>query len=150
MRWTSVFVGVLLFFFLRGRPRGEERSLGCKLCRAALSEPCRLEASAHRAFWRSGAPPLDEVLVGDLGASRDAYLLFTEFLDVVGIGRSAPVALLLGSPRLQLHAADFVCDQGRPRPEVVDILRQQMPAQDRELACQRDGGDLMPALRSNP
>jgi len=90
------------------------------------------------------------VLVGGLGATCDLHLLLPQFLDVVGIAWSAPVALLLGLSGLQFHAPDLVRDQRWPRPEVVDFLRQQVPAQHGELARERDGGDLMTALRPDP
>ena len=151
MRWTSDFVGVLLFSFRAG-------DLVAKSGASAESSagpphsfvPGRIEALAYP-LSRSSRPPLaDEALIGSLGAACDAHLLVPQFLDAIGMCRSTPVALLLRSPRLQFHAADLVRGQGRPRPEVVDVLRQQMPAQDRELARQGDGGDLVPALRPDP
>ena len=76
-----------------------------------------------------GAPLPDEVFVGGLGARTcDLHLLLPQCLDVVSIGRSAPVALLL---RVALPAAPCpgpcLLRGCRPRPEVVDILRQQVP-----------------------
>jgi len=45
------------------------------------------------------------------------------------------------------HAANLLGDEGRTPPEIIDVLGEQMPAQNRELAGDRDGGYLMAFAR---
>ena len=80
----------------------------------------------------------------------DIHLSRAQFFDVIGIGWSTPVAFLLGLPCLQFHFPNFVRDQRRAHPKIVGLLGQQMPAENRELARQRDGCDLMSTLCTNP
>ena len=100
---------------------------GRVLTRSEEFVPCRLEALAHSAAWSSWAPLADELLVSTFGLLSNGGLLGSEGLDVVGIGRSAPVALLGRSPCLQFEAAPLVGDQRWTRPEIVALLGEQMP-----------------------
>ena len=65
------------------------------------------------------------------------------------VGQTAPVALVLWAAGLQFNGAGLVGDQGWPRPQVVLIFGQHMPTENRQLASQRDGGDLMAPSGSN-
>lgn len=78
--------------------------------------------------------------------ASDIHLSRAQFFDVIGIGWATPVAFLLGLPCLQLHFPDLVRDQRRAHPKIISLLGQQMPAENSELARQRDGRDLMSAL----
>ena len=145
MRWTSVFFDVVAGLRLRGRPRGEERCNGWKRRRAASFRPCRLEASARPVPWPTRMPGADEALVVLLGLPGDLHLLFPQGLDVVCVGRSAPVPLLRRPAGLQLHGAQLVGNECWARPEVVLLLGQHVPAQDGQLARDGNSGDLVPA-----
>ena len=105
--------------------------------------PGRIEALAHSLAWSSRPPLADEVLVSPLGLGRDEHLPISEFLDVVGIGRTAlipPPGRLTG---LELHAPLLDGHQRGSRPEIVRFLREKVPAQDGQLASHRHGGDLV-------
>jgi putative transposase len=107
----------------RGRPRGEARGIGWKPRQAASSfVPCRFEALAHPTAWSTWPPLADKLLVCALGLLSDCHLLNPESLDVVGVGRSAPVSLVRRLSRLQFKTALFVGHQGGARPEVVAFL----------------------------
>src|SRR6187551_1330655 len=65
---------------------------------AALLSPLRRTLSAGRRLGRSHLPARDELLVAPLGLSCDLALLGAELLEVVGVGRTTPVAFLLRQP----------------------------------------------------
>jgi hypothetical protein len=73
--------------------------------------PRRFEAPAHPAAWSTWPPLADKLLVSSLGLLSDCHLLRSEGLDVVGVGRSAPVSLLCRVPRLQFEVALLIGDQ---------------------------------------
>ena len=102
--------------------------------------PGRIEALAHSLAWSSRPPLADEVLVGPLGLGRDEHLPIPEFLDVVGIGRTAFISLPGRLTGLELHAPLLDGHQRGSRPEIVRFLREKVPAQDGQLASHRHGG----------
>ena len=144
MRWTSRFFRSCYF----GRARATSwRRAGRRLqaspgrlhsSPAGLRRPRAVSSPACGCHDRRSARRLAR-------PAGDAHLLVAQLLDVVGVGRPALVALLLRAAGLQFHARTLVGDQGRPRPEVVRLLGQQVPAQHGELARHGHGGDLMAA-----
>ena len=56
---------------------------------------CRIEALAHR-VPRSSCPVFDNVLIAAFRPFGQLPLLISQFLNIVGVGGSSPVALLLG------------------------------------------------------
>ena len=96
-------------------------------------------------FGRRWLPVRDEMLVARSACSAICISWFAQLLDVVGIGRAAPVALPLRLAGLQFHAPVLVGHQAGPRPEIVRLLGQQMPAQNGQLARHGNGGDLVAA-----
>ena len=83
------------------------------------------------------------MLVALLGLLGDTPLPVPELLDIVGGGEAAAVSLLLRLASLQFHCAHLVCDETGPGPKVILLLRQQMPAQHRELPRHGNRGYLM-------
>ena len=84
---------------VRGRLRGEERNSGCKVRQAALSQPCRIGASAHLFFW-TGLSPGDELFIGLLGATGDFHFLMAQNLDVIGVAGPGLFPFACGLPAL--------------------------------------------------
>ena len=80
---------------------------------------------------------------------RDQQLLIAQRLNVIGVGWTALATLLHWSAGLQLERPIFMGDQCRARPVIVLPHREEVPAEDRQLAGHGDGGDLMAALRSD-
>ena len=91
----------------------------------------------------------DELLVSLLGLLRHDDLMIAQDLDVVGVGRTRPIAFLQRRSRLQFHRAGLVGDQSRPCPLVIRALGQEMPAEHRQLASHGDGGDLVATAGAN-
>jgi len=85
----------------------------------------------------------NEVLIGTLGVFGDCFLSVSQRFDVVIVSLARLVAFLHRLPALDLHAANLLGDEGRTCPKIVDVLGEQMPAQNRELAGDRDGRYLM-------
>ena len=80
-----------------------------------------------------------------LGLAGEIDLPVAQRLDVVGVGRPAPVPLLVRPTGLQLHGAQLVGHKCRARPEVVLLLGEQVPAEHGQLARDGDRGDLVAA-----
>ena len=128
----------------RGRPRGEAWRVGCKRHRTARS--CLAELRRPRAdFWPARPPLCHEALVTALRLFGNQHLTVSQRFDVVGIGWSTPAALLLRMSGLKLRRAGLVGDQRWAGPLTILALRQQMPAEHRELASHGHRGDLMAA-----
>ena len=106
--------------------------------------PCRIDALARLALWRTRSPTIDEARVVAFGLLNQRQFLVAQRLDVIGVGGSALIAFLLRKSRLELQSAHLVGDERRPRPQVVLFFRQHMPAQNRKLARARHRSDLMP------
>jgi hypothetical protein len=108
-----------------------------------LFDLCRIEVLARLALRRTRSPTIDEVRVVAFRLLGKLLLLIPQRLDVIGVSWTPPIALLLWPAGLEHHGAGFVGDQGWPRPQVVLIFGQHVPAKHRQLARHRDSGDLM-------
>src|SRR6266581_762541 len=86
-----------------------------------------------RALLRVAAPlPLaDKALVGLFGMAGELDLTVSQLLDVVCVGGAALVSFAAWLAGLQFHRSELVRNQRRPRPLVIGLLGQQMPAQHR-------------------
>jgi glutamine---fructose-6-phosphate transaminase (isomerizing) len=70
-------------------------------------------------------------------------------LEVVGVGSPFLTAGGL-MPGLELEITQLPGMQGRARPHIALALAQQMPEQNRELACHCDRGNVLPASSADP
>ena len=72
-----------------------------------------------------------------------------QLLDVIGVTGTTLVTFLRRHPGSQLHGPVFVCDEAGSSPAVILALGQHMPAQRSELACYRNGGNLVATTRAD-
>lgn len=114
----------------RSVTRRLQASPDCLFCPAELRRP-------RAGFWPPRFPLRHQSFVASFRLGGNQHLTVAQRLDVVGIGWSTPAALLLRMSSLKLHRAGLVGDQRRARPQVILALRQQMPAEHRELASHR-------------
>ena len=112
-----------------------------------LLVPCRIEALERPALRRARSPAIDKACVAAFGLL--SQLLVAQRLDVIGVGWSTLIALLLRAPGLELHGAHLVGDPRQPRPKVILLFRQDMPAKNCKLARNRDRSDLMTSPGQN-
>ena len=99
-----------------------------------LFVPCRIEALARFCFRRTRSPAIDEARGVAFRLLGQLLLLIAQRLDVISVGRTAPVALVLWVAGLKVPWRGSCW---RPRlaapPQVVLIFGQPMPTENRQL-----------------